>query len=358
MPLKIPWWSSLLLKSGQTTCYHVGDDGDLEKGMPKGYEVLTAGQYAGTVNLDCACYAAATISFSAPDIIADSANGLVTFLTGDTIVIKGSAGNNVVYTIASGGGTADHFHVAPNVAVEAAGAYISVYKQTAHTNACVLDMRTGLMWSRTSSSAEKIGPASTGTLNWYDAATCFVLHPVAGDLAIVLPNILRIVGGNAELPRYHVGNIIVCAGFATAVNLLPGYRILSVTVNGADLDIALWLGNNTLTAEAAAGLRSISLICRSAFGYAAAANAIALAGYTDWRLCGHFGMMSIMDNEAPNGLPDAAAFLGYANSNYTTATTNPANVAQQIYISSNSGCAVGAGAKTGNLLVQLVRAGP
>jgi len=39
------------LKTGQTTSYQTGDDGDLEKGVDRDYTVLTAGQYAGTTNI-------------------------------------------------------------------------------------------------------------------------------------------------------------------------------------------------------------------------------------------------------------------------------------------------------------------
>ena len=40
-----------LLKTGQTTSYHAGDDGDLEYGVAHEYEVLTTGQYAGTTDI-------------------------------------------------------------------------------------------------------------------------------------------------------------------------------------------------------------------------------------------------------------------------------------------------------------------
>jgi len=42
---------SLLLKTGQTTSYHAGDDGDLEKGVARDYTVLTTGQYSGTTDI-------------------------------------------------------------------------------------------------------------------------------------------------------------------------------------------------------------------------------------------------------------------------------------------------------------------
>ena len=42
---------ALLLKTGQTTSYHAGDDGDLELGIAHKYTVLTTGQYAGSTNV-------------------------------------------------------------------------------------------------------------------------------------------------------------------------------------------------------------------------------------------------------------------------------------------------------------------
>lgn len=42
---------ALPLKTGQTTKYHDGDDGDLEKGLDRAYTVLSTGQYSGTSNI-------------------------------------------------------------------------------------------------------------------------------------------------------------------------------------------------------------------------------------------------------------------------------------------------------------------
>ena len=83
---------ALILKTGQTTSYVTGDDGDLEKGEPHRYYVLSTGQHSGTTNITL--------------------------------------------------GT----------------------KSEAHSNACVLDETTGLMWSRTVSAS--VGPNSNGTLPW------------------------------------------------------------------------------------------------------------------------------------------------------------------------------------------------
>jgi len=39
------------LKTGQTTSFNAGDDGDLEKGVSRSYNILTTGQHSGTTNI-------------------------------------------------------------------------------------------------------------------------------------------------------------------------------------------------------------------------------------------------------------------------------------------------------------------
>jgi hypothetical protein len=248
-----------LKKTAQTTPYHVGDDGDYERGLSQVYTVYTTGQYNLSATVDVAHYAAATISFAAAGpTIADSANLLATFLTDDTIVVKGSASNDGVYTIHAGGGAAS-FTTHEAVINEGAGRYVTIYKRTTVPNACVWDRRTGLMWLRNTTTGLKIGQGSDGRIVWLDATLEYTIHPAAGDLQIIAApsNILRIVGGAGEVARYHIGDLLDLTGFATAVNNLPGYRVLSVTVNGADLDIVLDPVKSVLVAEAAAGARSI-----------------------------------------------------------------------------------------------------
>lgn len=298
-----------LLKTRQVTAYVVGDDGDYEKGLTRSYTVMSTGQFSGTTNIDVPHYAAATLTFAAADdSITDAAAGLVTFLSADTIVIHGSTDNDGVYTIAAGtGGVAGHFHVNEPLVDEAAGAYVTMCKRSAPSNNCVIDNVTGLMWRRATTNTEKVGAASNGFLVNYDAAACFILHPLAADLQMMTTGI-KIVGGAAELPRYFAGQALVCTGFANAVNNLPGYRVTSVAVNGADLDILLWTGNNTLIAEAAGGNRSISVVCRSIFSYCTSMNVMSLGGYNDWRIPNMYELASIADYETPTSVPDAVAF--------------------------------------------------
>jgi hypothetical protein len=47
-------YTSLLKKTGQTTSYVTGDDGDLEKGVAHSYTVLDSGQYSGTTDITVA----------------------------------------------------------------------------------------------------------------------------------------------------------------------------------------------------------------------------------------------------------------------------------------------------------------
>jgi hypothetical protein len=351
-----------LLKTRQTTAYHVGDDGDLEPGLPVSYTVLTAGQFSGTTAIDTPHYAANGISFAAPSTINDAGAGLVTFLDTDTIRVRGSTLNDGVYTIAAGGGGAAGAIVVNEITIvnEIAGPYVTICKRSAPSNNVVIDNVTGRMWKRnttgTVGSVERVGPASDGKLNWYGAATSFSLHPAAADLQMIAASkTLRIVGGAAELPYYFAGMIIVCTGFANAVNNLPGYRVVSVTVNGADLDILLWTGNNTLIAEAAAGARTISVICRSVYAYCGAANAASFGGYTDWRNPSDVELQSLKDMEALTAVPDAVAFPNWSTDYIFSSTTRPSSTANAMEVDYGAGGEVTVTKATVYAFCELVR---
>jgi hypothetical protein len=303
-----------MLQTGQLTTYVVNDDGNNQKGIAKKYTVYTTGAQSGTTNLSVAHYANNGISFTAPATISDAGGGFATILTNDLVYIVGSGSNDGIYTVTAGG-VAGSFTVNPAAIInEGAGAYVKIYKYVAVSNNVVLDCNTGLMWGRYTTTGLKIGAASTGLLNWYDATTCFTLHPAAADLQIIAApsNILRIVGGAAEATRYHVGDVLDFTGFANADNNLPGYRVLSVTVNGADLDIVLDPVRSVLVAEAAGGSRSILLVCRSCFTYCAAANAAIWGGYSDWRIPNDVSLMSLRNIKFADPYPDSTAFPGWA----------------------------------------------
>ena len=237
-----------LLKTGQTTQYSDKlDDGYYKKGLAKAYTVLSAGQYSGTVNIDLVHLTAIDIAFdAATKKITSVAGALAIFKTNDIIVVTGSASNNGVYTVAAGDVAAEIVTLEALVN-EAAGASVSIAKREAHSNNCVLDQNTGLMYSRYI--ANKMGAASGGKLPWYDATKLY--------------------------------NI---------------------------------------------------------FAYCVAANAASLGGYTDWRIPNDLELKCLCDMEAPNALPDAAAFPSWPTSDYIwSATTIPINVSYGMIVHFNNG---------------------
>src|SRR3990167_8854966 len=160
------------IRTRQTTCYHVGDDGDLRRVIDASYEaanytILTTGAFSGTSNLDVPHYAAATISFDAttPGTINDSANGLAIFKTGDTILVKGAA-NNVTALTVSTGNVAGTIRTTEATVAEAAGAIMTTCKRAALSNNAVLlaDSPSGKMYAWYASSALLLGDASNGKM--------------------------------------------------------------------------------------------------------------------------------------------------------------------------------------------------
>ena len=323
MPLRMPRRATMVPATGQLTCYASGDDGDLERGPTNRYEVLTASQYSGTTAIDDPTYAAATISFELADKhIHDSANGLAVFLTGDTIRVRGSASNEQVLTVATGG-VAGTIVTTEALVDEAVGRYITLCKRELHSNNAVQGS-SGKMWSRYVSGA-KVGPASDGKLVWYSSALCYTLHPAAADLQMIATtSIVKIVGGAGEVARYFAGARLEFSGFANAANnLAGGYRVVSVTVNGADLDIVIDPINQTLVSEAAAGSRAIKIVCRSIWSYLGAAIAASLGGHSDWRVANVGELFNLLQWEAPAAAPDSTAFPSFPTEHLALSTTQP-----------------------------------
>lgn len=108
-------------------------------------------------------------------------------------------------------------------------------KTDSHTNNCVFDKNTGLMWSKNVSAG--VGPSSTGVLPWTTTGS----------------------GGTSE----------------------------------------------------------------GIFPYVEAANTVLLAGYSDWRVPNVFELMSLVDEEAPTGMPDSAAFPSFQTLPIWSSTTRP-----------------------------------
>jgi len=315
------------LKTGQTTCYSIGDDGDVEAGVAKAY---TVSAIADTSDIEVAHYAAATLSFAAPNTIADAANGLAGWAVNDRMVIKGSGSNDGEVTVTGIGGAPANLTISAAVN-ELAGAMISLYKVAAHSNNVVTDTKTGLMWSRYASNAEAVGAASTGQLSWYNVATRFAIYAGANTVScIAASNIFRVIGG-AALTQFHVGDLIMCAGFANPDNGYPHMYVVSATPNGPDLDIVVNPGNQVLIAEGAVG-DTIYLNCQSTFNYMAGARLGGLAGYTDWRNPNIHELELLSGWGTLNILPDPVAFPGWAaNALYWTSTTDPGAAAFAAY---------------------------
>lgn len=157
-----------LLKTGQTTQYNSElDDGYYEAGFAKAYEILTAGQFSGTVNVDLIHLTNAGISFDSgtKEIRGAGLMGIFVAGGGETIVVTGSVSNDGVYTTASA--DANKIVVNEALADEAAGATVSIAKRESHSNNCVLDLMTGLIWMRYGSySPGKMGTAGDGKMPW------------------------------------------------------------------------------------------------------------------------------------------------------------------------------------------------
>ena len=129
---------------------------------------MTTGAKSGTSNIDLVHLTVTSIAFAAttPGTITDTNNQLAMFKTGETIVITGSASNDGVYTVSTGG-VAGTIRTTEATVLEAAGAPISIAKREAHSNNCVLDDNTGLMWSRyTSAEYATMGSGGDGKMEW------------------------------------------------------------------------------------------------------------------------------------------------------------------------------------------------
>lgn len=359
-----PEFPCQVLQTGQTTVYAIGDNGDIQTGIAKSYTILTTGPQSGVSTIKLPAYAAATISFDAASKeIRDSANGMAQFKTGDTIVIQGSTGNNAVLTVATGNVAAKAV-VTEAIADEAAGAYVTISKRGTLSNNLVVDRNTGLIWGRYTSYSMtgKLGAGSDGLFYW--TGTSCTLHPAAADLQMIGGTkgvaTIKIIGGAGEAARYNVGHSIICTGFANAVNLFGPCRVVSVTVNGADLDIVILSGNQTFVSEAAGGSRTISVACNGVFGFKDAANVAALGGYADWRVPNIFERFGLTNAEASAPSINTTAFPEYPGSSWTieSFTSNTQKmVTTSAWVHQHQSGIASCASKTGTRYVMLVRGG-
>ncbi|MFH1486489.1 MAG: DUF1566 domain-containing protein [Chloroflexota bacterium] len=334
---------TLPLATGRTTCYAARDDGDLQKGIPKPtarYQINTTGPFSGTTAVYLPTLARNDIAFVNATSKITAAAGLNVVKTGDVIRIRGSASNDTEYTVATGG-VATEIVLTSAPVNEGAGAWITIAKQALHSNNTVLDLNTKLLWLRYGTySPAKLGAASDGKLLW--TATAVTIHAANNDLQMIASGqgsaTLRIVGGAGEVLRYWPGYTYSFTGFANAVNNLPGFRCVSVTVNGADLDIVLDTGNQTCIAEAAGGARAINLSCNGIFGFANACNEAAVGGYSDWRVPNIFEYLCLLNLSQADHIPDPTAFPSWVGGSiYHSSTTISSTPASDLALYTRAG---------------------
>lgn len=80
------------------------------------------------------------------------------------------------------------------------------------------------------------------------------------------------------------------------------------------------------------------MVTNNIFAYAAAANAISLGGYTDWRAPDDKNLVDIRLMEPPNAAPNAAAFPSWPTDDYIwSATTPPNNMSGALIVNFNNG---------------------
>jgi hypothetical protein len=91
------------------------------------------------------------------------------------------------------------------------------------------------------------------------------------------------------------------------------------------------------------------------FAWCAAVNAVSVGGYNDWRVSNIFELISILDGEAPNSVPDSTAFPSWPSAvQHWTSSTRTTNTTQALAVYSTS-ITVSGTATTGAYFVALVR---
>lgn len=241
MPIRMPRRAGMLLKTGQTTQYSSeADDGSYEKGIAKAYTVLSTGAQSGTSNIDLLHLTATDISFTAATkTIAQVAAGLAMFKTGETIVITGSVSNNGTYTIATGG-VAGEIVTTEALVGEAAGASVSIAKREAHSNNCVLDQNTGLLWSRYVSAV--MGTAGTGTMPWTGQLYDIFQYAAAANVASLGGYTDWRVANKSELYSIEDSEAATGVPDSTAFPSWPAASIYSATSVPAGTTLAFAVG--------------------------------------------------------------------------------------------------------------------
>lgn len=178
--------SARLLKTGQTTQYNSElDDGYYRKGITKAYTIFTTGQFTGTTNIDLAHYTggAGAIAFdNTAKTITDTGSGLAIFLTND-VILTDDVDNPGLFTVTTGGVAGTITCTGATFVTKTPAGAVTIKKREAHSNNCVLDNNTGLMWSRYV--AGKMGPASDGKMPWTGQLYDIFQYAAAANVALL-----------------------------------------------------------------------------------------------------------------------------------------------------------------------------
>jgi len=367
------------MATGQLTQYSSKlDDGYYKKGLAKRYEILTASQYSGTVNINLAHYAAATISFSQGTKQIETATIVATITTAGnatiTVTAVGMANTPKAISVAVAlEDTAELVAGKARTALAADADVNAFFDVSGATDKVVLTAKVKAANDTTMNIASADGTsvgitAATTSANTLAGDVIQKILDSANGLAIFKTNDIIVVSGSASNNGvYTVATGNVAAEIVTTEALVDEAAGASVSIakreahsNNCVLDQNTGLMWSRYKADKMGGASDGNLPWVDAtklydiFTYCAAANAAALGGYTDWRIPNDVELVNLLDTEAPNALPDAAAFPSWPSGYVWSATTLPADTSHAMFIYSHYGY-IGHDTKVSSYFVAPVR---
>jgi hypothetical protein len=118
-------------------------------------------------------------------------------------------------------------------------------------------------------------------------------------------------------------------GVASTIASIDSATQITGTVNSS-ASATVSVTFTTLATETAAGSRSIKVVCNNIFAYAAMCNAVALGGYSDWRIPSDMELANLRNMSTNPAVPDATAFPTWPTdaTQVWSSTKNPKVVAE------------------------------